>query len=104
MENQKEILSKINEKYKKTGQDPDVHLRGLYYNKPITYWEYCQVETLLTLQNTRTDIPDEPIFIMYHQVNELLFKMILSETKQIAENTRPTNAKHVKLREHTRNK
>jgi tryptophan 2,3-dioxygenase len=85
MENQKEIISKINDKYSSRGQNPDTYLEGLYHSKPITYWEYCQIETLLTLQNTRTNIPDEGIFIMYHQINELIFKMVLSEVKQIAE-------------------
>jgi tryptophan 2,3-dioxygenase len=85
MKGQEEIISKINQKYKGRGQNPLTHLEGLYHSKPITYWEYCQIETLLTLQNTRTDIPDENIFIMYHQMNELIFKMILSEVKQIAE-------------------
>lgn len=85
MKNQEEIISKINQKYKDRGQNPLTHLEGLYHSKPITYWEYCQIETLLTLQNTLTDIPDENVFIMYHQINELIFKMILSEVKQIAE-------------------
>lgn len=74
----------VAEKYEKLGQDPEVYMQGLLYAKPITYWDYCEVDTLLSLQKTRTNIPDEGIFIMYHQVNELLFKMILSETEQIA--------------------
>jgi len=38
----------------------------------------------LNLQEQRTVLPDEMIFIMYHQVNELLFKMILWELDQLA--------------------
>lgn len=83
---QDEIVNKINEKYKSRGQNPDTYFEGLLHSKPIRYWEYCQIETLLTLQNTVTDIPDEGIFIMYHQINELLFKMVLWEVKQISEN------------------
>ena len=78
-------LSDIKEKYEQLGQDPEVHLQGLKYSKPITYWDYCEIDTLLSLQKTRTTLPDEGVFIMYHQVNELLFKMILSEIEQIAD-------------------
>ena len=77
-------IEDINRKYLELGQDPEVYLQGLKYSKPITYWEYCEVDTLLSLQKTRTTLPDEGVFIMYHQVNELLFKMILSEIHQIA--------------------
>lgn len=83
--NQEEIVEKINDKYQSRGQNPDTYLEGLLHSKPIRYWEYCQIDTLLTLQNTKTDIPDEGIFIMYHQINELIFKMVLWEVKQIAD-------------------
>ena len=36
------------------------------------------------MQIPRTDQPDEMVFIMYHQVNELLFKMVLWEIDQVA--------------------
>ncbi|MDG1160765.1 MAG: tryptophan 2,3-dioxygenase family protein, partial [Flavobacteriaceae bacterium] len=51
---------------------------------PITYWDYIQTDALLGLQIPRTDQPDEMVFIMYHQVNELLFKMVLWEIDQVA--------------------
>tara|TARA_B100000768_G_scaffold168888_1_gene174076 strand:- start:9237 stop:10211 length:975 start_codon:yes stop_codon:yes gene_type:complete len=51
---------------------------------PVSYWEYINVESLLSLQRPKTDVPDEQIFIMYHQINELLFKMILHEMDQIS--------------------
>ena len=54
------------------------------YAKPITYWDYIQTDALLNLQVQRTLLPDENVFIMYHQINELLFKMILWEIKQIS--------------------
>jgi tryptophan 2,3-dioxygenase len=59
-------------------------LEGLLWSTPITYWDYIQTDALLGLQIPRTDQPDEMVFIMYHQVNELLFKMILWEIDQVA--------------------
>jgi tryptophan 2,3-dioxygenase len=54
------------------------------WSKPITYWDYIQTDALLSLQTQRTTLPDEMVFIMYHQVNELIFKMILWEINQIS--------------------
>ena len=79
-----EILKKIDEKYEELGIPVDTMLEGLLYSKPMVYWDYIQTDALLGLQTQRTTLPDEMIFIMYHQVNELLFKMILLEIKQIA--------------------
>ena len=76
-------LKKIDKKYKEIGEKPEAYLEGLYYAKPITYWDYIETDTLLTLQRPRTDIPDEMVFIMYHQVTELIFKMILHEIEQL---------------------
>jgi tryptophan 2,3-dioxygenase len=76
--------NQLKEKYQKIGQDLDVHLEGLLYSKPITYWDYIHTDSLLNLQLPRTTLPDEMVFIMYHQINELLFKMILGEIEQIA--------------------
>jgi tryptophan 2,3-dioxygenase len=42
-------------------------------------------DALLSLQVQRTTLPDEMVFIMYHQINELLFKMILWEIDQVSE-------------------
>lgn len=86
MENtQKELIQRIEAKYKAIEQDPNVHLEGLVWAKPITYWDYIQTEALLSLQTQRTTQPDEMVFIMYHQINELLFKMILWEIDQVSE-------------------
>lgn len=79
-----ELLKAIDEKYKAMGQNPDVHLSGLLYAEPMKYWDYIQVDALLGLQTQRTQLPDEMVFIMYHQINELLFKMILWEIQQIS--------------------
>jgi tryptophan 2,3-dioxygenase len=80
-----ELLNKLEAKYSAIGQDLDTHLEGLLYSEPITYWDYIKTDALLSLQIQRTELPDEMVFIMYHQVNELLFKMILWEIEQIAE-------------------
>jgi tryptophan 2,3-dioxygenase len=57
----------------------------------MKYWDFIQVDALLGLQTQRTQLPDEMVFIMYHQINELLFKMILWEMGQIShtENIEP---------------
>jgi len=78
------LLQQLQQKYNAIGQDLDTHLEGLLYGEPITYWDYIQTDALLNLQIQRTTLPDEMVFIMYHQVNELLFKMILWEIQQIS--------------------
>ena len=81
-----EILQKLEDKFQKINQKTETHLEGLLWSKPITYWDYIQTDALLNLQIQRTTLPDEMVFIMYHQVNELLFKMILWEMEQISKN------------------
>jgi tryptophan 2,3-dioxygenase len=78
------ILGEIDQKFQKINQKTETHLEGLLWSKPITYWDYIQTDALLNLQIQRTTLPDEMVFIMYHQVNELLFKMILWEMHQIS--------------------
>lgn len=78
------ILEEIDQKFQKINQKTETHLEGLLWSKPITYWDYIQTDALLNLQIQRTTLPDEMVFIMYHQVNELLFKMILWEMHQIS--------------------
>ncbi len=80
---QEQIIDAIRDKYKALGENPDTYLKGLLQAKPINYWDYVQVDTLLSLQKPRTDFADEEIFIMYHQVTELLLKLMLHEIKQI---------------------
>ena len=79
-----EILKAIEEKYDKLGVPVDAMLEGLLHSTPITYWDYIQTDALLGMQTPRTNQPDEMVFIMYHQVNELLFKMVLWEIDQVA--------------------
>ena len=82
--NREQILKAIEEKYTELGVPVDAMLEGLLWSTPITYWDYIQTDALLGLQTPRTTQPDEMVFIMYHQINELLFKMILWEIQQIA--------------------
>lgn len=84
-ENQENLHQRIEEKFKAIGQNPDTHLEGLIWAKPITYWDYIHTDALLNLQLQRTTLPDEMVFIMYHQINELLFKMILWEIDQVSD-------------------
>lgn len=87
-----EILQRIETKFRDIDQDPNAHLEGLVWAKPITYWDYIHTDALLSLQLQRTTLPDEMVFIMYHQINELLFKMILWELDQVAHATAPSAA------------
>ncbi|RXG18146.1 tryptophan 2,3-dioxygenase [Leeuwenhoekiella aestuarii] len=77
-------LEALREKFDAMGQNLNHQLEGFAHSKPINYWDYIQVDSLLSLQNQRTLLPDEMVFIMYHQINELLFKMILWEIEQVA--------------------
>jgi len=81
-----EKVKLLEDKYAQMGQDINSYLDGLLLSNYLTYWDYTQVETLLTLQNPKTDYPDELIFIMYHQITELYFKLCLHECEQISKN------------------
>lgn len=78
-------ISKLEEKYKDSGQDLSSYLDGLLYQRYLTYWDYINLDTLLSIQVPRTHFPDEEIFIMYHQITELYFKLILHEQRQLVD-------------------
>jgi tryptophan 2,3-dioxygenase len=85
-ENDKKILEQLNalrEKIGASGTDIASYLEGINHSRLTTYWDYIHLETLLSLQNPKTDQPDEEIFITYHQITELYFKLIISELQQI---------------------
>ena len=82
----KHLLEQLEEKFNASGQDLDTHLNGLLHANHITYWDYIQTDALLNLQIQRTRYPDEMVFIMYHQVNEIIFKMMLWEIEQVSTN------------------
>ena len=88
--NSETLLKSLEEKFDSINQKTETHLEGLLWSKPITYWDYIQTDVLLNLQTQRTILPDEMVFIMYHQVNELLFKMILWEINQLCDTEKPT--------------
>lgn len=76
-------LQLLQEKYQADGQDIAIYLEGLYNSSYLKYWDYIHLDTLLSLQKPKTDFPDELIFITYHQITELYFKMVLHELKQL---------------------
>ena len=78
-------INKLEEKFKNSGQDLSSYLDGLLYQRYLTYWDYIHLDTLLSLQVPRTYFPDEEIFIMYHQITELYFKLILHELQQLVD-------------------
>jgi tryptophan 2,3-dioxygenase len=78
-----EKLEKLQEKYAAMGQDMLSYLDGLLHADYLTYWDYIHLDTLLSLQTPKTSFPDEEIFIVYHQITELYFKLVLHECKQI---------------------
>lgn len=80
-----ELLNQLKAKYTKSGQDIKAYLEGLLHANYLNYWDYVEVDTLLTLQKPRTPIKDELIFIIYHQITELYFRLSLHEMQQIAE-------------------
>lgn len=76
-------VQKLSKKFKNSGQDLDAYLDGLLYDRYLTYWDYIHLDTLLSLQIPKTHFPDEEIFIGYHQITELYFKLVIHEIKQI---------------------
>ncbi len=78
-------LEQLNEKYAALGQDLLSYLDGLLYADTTKYWDYIALDTLLSLQKPKTQIPDEEIFIMYHQITELYFKLSIHEFKQLGQ-------------------
>ena len=87
-----EQLKKLQAKYNAMGQDLSSYLDGLLYADYLTYWDYIHLDTLLSLQNPKTQFPDEKIFILYHQITELYFKLILHELEQITATPQPAEA------------
>jgi tryptophan 2,3-dioxygenase len=79
----KQKIELLQQKYAAMGQDLSSYLDGLLYADYLTYWDYVQVDTLLTLQQPKTNFPDEKIFIVYHQITELYFNLCLHEFQQI---------------------
>jgi len=83
-------LRRLQQKYAADGQDLAAYLEGLYYADYVNYWDYIELDTLLSLQRPLTLIPDERIFIIYHQITELYFKLCLCEYEQMGALAAPT--------------
>lgn len=81
-----EQLAKLQKKYAVMGQDLSSYLDGLLYSDYTNYWEYVHLDTLLSLQHPKTQFKDEKVFIVYHQITELYFNLILWEIEQISFN------------------
>ena len=79
-------IKTLKDKYASMGQDLDSYLDGLIYANPLNYWDYIEVDALLSLQKPKTDFPDEKIFIVYHQITELYMNLALHEIDQICHN------------------
>ncbi len=86
-----EKLELLEKKFAASGQELSSYLDGLLHADYLTYWDYIHLDTLLSLQNPRTSFPDEEIFIMYHQITELYFKLSLHELKQIIAQENPAH-------------
>lgn len=87
-----EILDRLDlleAKYTAMGQDMLSYLDGLLHADYLTYWDYIHLDTLLSLQNPRTPLPDERIFILYHQITELYFKLIIQAIEQLIFEEKP---------------
>ena len=78
-----EKLEALQAKYAAMGQDLNSYLDGLLHADYLTYWDYINLDTLLSLQHPITPFPDEEIFIIYHQITELYFKLSLHEFQQL---------------------
>jgi len=79
------MLRKLKEKYKGIGQDFTDYLQGLTVADGLKYWDYIHIDALLGLQMPRTPYKDEIIFITYHQICELYFKLIKLEISQLTD-------------------
>jgi len=80
-----EQIQKLRQKYAAMGQDLSSYLDGLLYSDYLTYWDYIHLDTLLSLQTPKTHFPDEKVFIVYHQITELYFNLVLWEIQQIVD-------------------
>jgi tryptophan 2,3-dioxygenase len=76
-------LRRLRENSQGNGLSLKMQLDGLLRARHVTYWDYIRQDTLLSLQAPRTVVPDEMIFIVYHQISELYFRLILWEMEQL---------------------
>lgn len=77
------LIDKLREKYQGIGQNFSDYLQGLIVADGLHYWDYIHVDALLGLQMPKTPYKDEIIFITYHQICELYFKLVKLEIEQL---------------------
>ncbi len=82
-------IKQLEDKYEVMGQDMVSYLDGLLHADFLKYWDYINLDSLLGLQQPKTGFPDEMVFIVYHQITELYFKLSLWEMKQVREQNHP---------------
>lgn len=85
-------IRQLHEKYELMGQDMHSYLEGLLYQDYLKYWDYINLDALLSLQHPRTTFPDEKTFIVYHQITELNFRLIRNALELIADEPELTAA------------
>lgn len=54
--NKETLIHDIETKYQQLGENSETFLKGLLHAKPINYWDYVEVDTLLSLQKPRTNL------------------------------------------------
>lgn len=87
-----EVIDRIRQleaKYEAMGQNLLSYLDGLLYDDYLTYWDYIKLDVLLNLQQPITPFKDEQVFIIYHQITELYFKLIINAQKEITDAETP---------------
>lgn len=81
------LLDEIKKRYQfQNDSELSTLLEGLAdaESRGVTYWDYIEVDSLLSLQKGKTNFPDEVIFITYHQICELYFKLLIQELEKIS--------------------
>ncbi len=78
-------IEQLTAKFDRNGQKLADYLQGLVHANFLSYWDYIQLDTLLSLQNPKTELKDEMIFVTYHQITELYFKLVLWEMDQLTD-------------------
>jgi tryptophan 2,3-dioxygenase len=76
-------VAQLEAKFSVMGQDMKSYLDGLLHADYLTYWDYIHLDTLLSLQTPKTRFPDERIFVIYHQITELYFRLTLDALEQL---------------------
>ena len=88
-----EQLRRLQARYAPDGQDLAAYLEGLYHAKYINYWDYIELDTLLSIQRPLTNIPDERIFIMYTRFRSSTSSSASASTNRLATSRSPRWAK-----------